>query len=107
MSEPTPTSTIASHQGCYAVYPDGNSWCATGKGFINLQESPAGFGDNPVAALQALLSEEARIEVRRCEGLRRWKCNNCETKFERGMVAVGKAPPCPRCKAGNQYVYEV
>lgn len=27
------------------VQLDGNAWCATGNGFINLQEPPAGFGD--------------------------------------------------------------
>lgn len=33
------------------VFLDGNAWCATGAGFQNLQESPAGFGDSPAAAV--------------------------------------------------------
>lgn len=33
---------------------DGNQWCATEKDFINLQESPAGFGDTPEDAIASL-----------------------------------------------------
>lgn len=33
---------------------DGNQWCATGRGFVNLQESPAGFGDTSLDALAML-----------------------------------------------------
>lgn len=33
---------------------DGNSWCATRGDFINLQESPAGFGDTALEAMAAL-----------------------------------------------------
>jgi hypothetical protein len=29
---------------------DGNAWCCTGSGFINLQESVAGFGSKPCEA---------------------------------------------------------
>lgn len=29
------------------VFKDGNRWCAVYKDFINLQESPTGFGDTP------------------------------------------------------------
>jgi hypothetical protein len=36
------------------VFKDGNAWCATGSGFINLQESPAGFGDRPCDAVAEL-----------------------------------------------------
>jgi len=53
----------------YTVQLDGNSWCATGKGFKNLQESPAGFGDSPVVALENLILEEGEIEIRRRVGL--------------------------------------
>lgn len=38
---------------------DGNAWCATGEGFINLQESPAGFGDSPAEAVRNLILELA------------------------------------------------
>jgi hypothetical protein len=33
---------------------DGTMWVARWSDFINLQESPAGFGDNPWEALAAL-----------------------------------------------------
>jgi len=33
---------------------DGDKWCATTPGFINLQESPAGFGDTCLEALADL-----------------------------------------------------
>ena len=36
------------------VFLDGNAWCATGAGFQNLQESPAGFGDSPATAVADL-----------------------------------------------------
>lgn len=38
---------------------DGNQWCATNPDFINLQESPAGFGDTPMEAIAALAKESA------------------------------------------------
>lgn len=37
-----------------AVFMDGNMWCATAPGFINLQESPAGFGETPRQAVDEL-----------------------------------------------------
>lgn len=39
------------------VFLDGDSWCATHADFVNLQESPAGFGDSPRAAVKALMLE--------------------------------------------------
>lgn len=36
------------------VFMDGNAWAAVRHDFINLQESPAGFGDSPEAARAAL-----------------------------------------------------
>ena len=39
------------------VYKDGSAWCAVHPDFINLQESPAGFGDTPEAARKALEQE--------------------------------------------------
>jgi hypothetical protein len=33
---------------------DGNMWCATGPGFENLQESPAGFGETKLEAMADL-----------------------------------------------------
>lgn len=41
------------------VFKDGDSWCATRADFVNLQESPVGFGDSPKAAVEALLAEVA------------------------------------------------
>ena len=39
---------------------DGASWCATAPGFINLQESPAGFGDTPEEAIANLKAQGER-----------------------------------------------
>lgn len=36
---------------------DGNMWCATGPGFVNVQESPAGFGDTKLEAMAELARE--------------------------------------------------
>ena len=36
------------------VFLDGDAWCAVGAGFVNLQESPAGFGATPKAAVNDL-----------------------------------------------------
>lgn len=41
------------------VFKDGNAWCAVYPDFINLQESPAGFGDAPEEA-RANLKKENR-----------------------------------------------
>lgn len=37
------------------VKPDGDMWCATGPGFVDLQESKAGFGKTPREAVANLL----------------------------------------------------
>ena len=36
------------------TFMDGNAWCAVRPDFINLQESPAGFGSTREAAISAL-----------------------------------------------------
>jgi hypothetical protein len=36
------------------TFMDGNAWCAVAPDFINLQESPAGFGETREAAINAL-----------------------------------------------------
>lgn len=44
------------------VYLDGDMWCAVNGDFINIQESPVGFGINPNAAvvvLRAAISERS------------------------------------------------
>ena len=43
------------------VFLDGNAWCATLDGFVNLQESVAGFGDTPRAAVANLLENAEAI----------------------------------------------
>ena len=91
----------------YKVFRDGNMWCATGAGFVNLQESLAGFGETPVDALGVLITEEDAAENKRCKGMRRWKCGNCQTEFNRGRVPSGFTANCPRCKAGGQYTSEI
>lgn len=39
------------------VFKDGNQWCAVMPDFIDLQESPAGFGDTPEKARENLKTE--------------------------------------------------
>ncbi|KKN06987.1 hypothetical protein LCGC14_1071770 [marine sediment metagenome] len=39
------------------TYMDGNLWCAVYDDFINLQESPAGFGKRKLEAIKELLIE--------------------------------------------------
>jgi len=41
----------------YILQRDGNAWCATEETFVNLQESPAGFGDTPSEAISNLQDE--------------------------------------------------
>ncbi len=38
------------------LFMDGNSWCVTRQDFVNLQESPVGFGLTPNEAVNDLLS---------------------------------------------------
>ena len=89
----------------YRVFKDGDAWCATGAGFVNLQESLAGFGDSPTAALSELVTNEKEAELLRRQGVREWKCNNCGLTFSRQWE--GDHAPCPTCKAGAQYTNEV
>jgi hypothetical protein len=42
------------------VYVDGNMWCAVGPGFVNLQESSAGFGNTPALAVAGLVMTESK-----------------------------------------------
>lgn len=39
------------------IFRDGNAWCATEDDFLDLQASPAGFGDTPTEAARALIDE--------------------------------------------------
>ena len=89
----------------YRIFKDGDAWCATGQGFVNLQESLAGFGANPLDALSALWKDQTDAESRRREGVRDWKCNNCGKVFSRRWG--GDSAPCPVCKCGAQYTAEV
>lgn len=49
----------------YRVFKDGDAWCATGAGFVNLQESLAGFGDSPTAALSELVGYSEEVVEQR------------------------------------------
>jgi hypothetical protein len=40
----------------YRVFKDGNSWFAVDHNFVDLQQSPAGYGETPLDALSQLLS---------------------------------------------------
>lgn len=47
----------AEHIGVDLFMENGSTWCATRKDFINLQESPAGFGDTALEAMAELCEE--------------------------------------------------
>jgi hypothetical protein len=51
----------------YKLFMDGDQWCATLPNFINLQESPVGFGETKelavIALLEALYRELREIAI--------------------------------------------
>ena len=47
-------TTLDKENPNYDIFMDGDSICATKKDFINLQESPAGFGDTKAEAIAEL-----------------------------------------------------
>lgn len=49
----------------YTIQRDGAQWCATRAGFVNVQESVAGFGDSPAAALAELEAAERHTDIQR------------------------------------------
>ena len=59
--QPPRAASEAGADDGYRVFKDGNEWCAVGKGFINLQESKAGFGHTPLVALGELIVEEGEV----------------------------------------------
>lgn len=54
-------ATIRGGQVKYQLERDGDQWCATSSDFVNLQESPAGFGDTADAAIAELVKQELAI----------------------------------------------
>jgi len=44
------------------VFVDGNKWCAVFMDFINLQESPAGFGNSVAEAVGDLMFQSSGDE---------------------------------------------
>ncbi len=59
----SPWLILTFEQGPIGVEPDGNQWCATRKDkFVNLQESPVGFGSTRLEAVKALLADESKEE---------------------------------------------
>jgi hypothetical protein len=44
--------------GEFLLFMDGDKWCAVREGFVNLQESPAGFGDTIIQAIRDLEANE-------------------------------------------------
>lgn len=49
-------ATFAERVGC-RLFKDGAAWCATRADFVDLQASPAGFGDTALDAMAALCKE--------------------------------------------------
>ena len=46
--------------GGYRLTRDGYTWRAVNDSFVDIQNSPVGYGDTPIVALACLLAEEAR-----------------------------------------------
>lgn len=91
----------------YVVQLDGNAWVSFNEStFINLHDSDAAFADSPPSALSELIRMENAKESLRSQGIRHWKCNNCQKSFDRGSVPAGQVPQCVSCRAGGQYVVE-
>lgn len=52
-----------SQKESYVIQSDGNAWCATGKGFCDLQSTRNyAFGDTPFEALLSLIDLEDEAE---------------------------------------------
>jgi hypothetical protein len=41
----------------FHLFMDGDAWCAVGPDFVDLQQSPSGFGATPEEAVKALRAE--------------------------------------------------
>lgn len=74
----------AERVGC-ELYMDGDSWCATDRHFVNLQKSPAGFGNTCLEAMAALCKELGYI------GGKTWSAHFSDllNKRENGQFGVG------------------
>ena len=58
----------------FVLSKDGNQWCATRQDFVNLQESLAGFGDEPHDAMIDLLQQELRaVQAGQKEMVEEWR----------------------------------
>jgi hypothetical protein len=64
---------------------DGNQWCAHRGDFINLQESTAAFGSDPIEAVLRLLKQET--PEKKCSCHINPPCNDCvEHGFARDII---------------------
>lgn len=76
------------------IYMDGNAFCCVFGDFENLQESPAGFGDDPSEAFVDLLSQTQCVS---CEGACRVSRDE-EVSLGNGESFVDRlTDDCPGC----------
>lgn len=77
-------SGIPASAVCY--FMDGDQWCAVHGDFVNLAESPAGFGTTMEEAVTALVAEDQKLcdEARRCP-----ICGNDDLKYPDGECQHG------------------
>lgn len=47
----------------YKVFKEKDLWCAINEEFLNIQESPVGFGLTPVVALEELITQEIDLDI--------------------------------------------
>lgn len=56
--KPKPVSGLPTCAVCY--FMDGDQWCCAHADFVNVQESPCGFGPTMADALSALIAEDKK-----------------------------------------------
>jgi len=92
-------------ENSYLVTRDGNSWCASGPGFINLMESPNAFGDTPLDALSMLFRQHKAddLAVKHYATAKALEAENEELRRKLADVTEEAkkelAKPCGDCRA--------
>jgi hypothetical protein len=70
------------------VFKDGTAWCATHPDFVNLQESPAGFGDTAYAATFNLYATPAAQRVAAGDVDHGMSCADMEVAFDSQQAVI-------------------
>lgn len=83
------------------IRKDGNNFCATLDDFIDLQASPAGFGDTKVEAIIGLMAEKEvkeKFEITKEQTCEELGCENGVIYLDpQDSCSCHISPPCPKC----------